>query len=116
MPQDLYVACRVLMTKSQRHDYVVLRSSEIDWRRDVETASIGFETKAEAEAEIQRLGGSIPKGLDWFLDFFEDDDMEIVWCWKDDRTGGVSQLFASDHEATEAWKKGKLILSAPPLE
>src|SRR5262245_66575378 len=104
MPQDLFVACRVLSTKFERHDYVVLRDSEVERRLDVEVASATFATEDEAKAEIKRLGGTIPTGYAMFLDFFDGEDLEFVWCWKDERTGGVSQLFASRQKAVDAWR------------
>jgi hypothetical protein len=114
MSPDLFVACRVLSTKSERHDYVVLRASELAWRHDVEEASTKFTTVAEAEAEIKRLGGTVPPGLTMYLDFFDDDDLETVWCWKDDRTYGASQLFASEQEAVDAWENDELVFYGPP--
>jgi hypothetical protein len=116
MVQDGFVACRALMTKPEAHDYIVLRRSEVAQRLDVESGSTEFKTEAEAKAEINRLGGTIPTGLSLFLDFFDDDELETVWCWKDERTGGASDIFASEQEALDALNSGKLIFHAPPLE
>lgn len=116
MTQDRFVACRVLATKSERRDYVVLRDSEIAQRHDVEVASTTFATETEAEAEIGRLGGTIPAGFAMFLDFFDDEDLETVWCWKDERTEGASQDFASEQEALDAWENGELVFHGPPLD
>lgn len=112
--QGLFVACRVLSTKSERHDYVVLRDSELPRRHDVEAASRKFATKAEAEAEIKRLGGAIPPGFALFLDFFDDDDLEVVWCWKDERTEGASQTFSSEQEAIDALNNNEVVFYGPP--
>lgn len=114
MSQDMFFACRVLSTKSERHDYIVLRDSEVSRRYDIEVASAKFATQAEAEAEIKRLGGSIPAGLALFLDFFDDEDLEIVWCWKDERTDGASQIFASEREALNALNNNEVIFYGPP--
>jgi len=64
-----------------------------------------------AKAAITQLGGTIPKGHDMFLDFFEE-DFETVWCWKDERTMGASQTFKSQQEAVDAWNNGKLVFDA----
>jgi hypothetical protein len=114
MPQDLFVACRVLSTKSERRDYIVLRDSEVARRHDVEVASAKFATEAEAKAEIKRLGGSIPAGLALFLDFFDDENLEFVWCWKDERTDGASQIFASEREALDALNNNEVVFYGPP--
>ena len=114
MSQDLFVACRVLSTQFEGHDYVVFRDSELERRHDVEATSAKFTTEVEAEAEIKRLGGTIPAGPAMFLDFFDDEDLEFVWCWKDERTGGASQLFKSEQEAVDAWNNNALVFYGPP--
>ena len=47
-----------------------------------------------------------------FLDFFEDEHMRTVWCWKDLRTEGASQVFDSEEEALDAWHNDKLVFEA----
>ena len=93
--EELFFACRVLATKPDRRDYVIFPGKALARRHDVEVASKGFATEAAAAAEIKRLRGSIPDGLDMFLDFW-DEDGKTVWCWKDDRTLGASQTFTSN--------------------
>jgi hypothetical protein len=112
MEPSLFFVCRVLATKRDRLDYVVFRGGEVARRHDVEVASKGFTTEAEAEAAIKHLGGTIPKGHAMFLDFFEEEVGETVWCWKDERTWGASQVFKSEQEALDAWHDGKLIFDA----
>jgi hypothetical protein len=102
MPQGLYFACRVLFTKPDKLEFIVVQESEIGRRHDVEVASEGFETETEAELAIQNIGGVIPSAFPLFLDNFEGDDLRTVWCWKDDRTVGSSQIFESEEEALEA--------------
>jgi hypothetical protein len=92
MEQSLFFVCRVLATKPKRLDYVVFRGGESRARHDVEVASKGFTSEAEAEAAIKQLGGTIPKGHAMFLDFWQE-DLETVWNWKDERTQGASQVF-----------------------
>lgn len=107
MEATLFFVCRVLAIKPGRLDYVVFRGEEVARRQDVEVASKGFTTEAEAEAAIKQLGGTIPKGHAMFLDFWWED--EKVWNWKDERTGGASQVFKSEQEALDAWHEDKLI-------
>jgi len=107
MPQGPFFACRVLLTKTKKFEFVVFQESEIARRNDVEVSSRGYRTKAAARAEIERLGGVIPDGI-WYLDFWEEDS-ETVWNWKDDRTGGSSQVFKSREEAVDAMKKESLV-------
>ena len=102
MPQGLFFACRVLFTKPDKQEYIVVQDSEIARRHDVEVASKGFETETEAELAIKNLGGLIPSKHPLFLDNFEGEYIEAVWCWKDDRTVGSSQIFESEEEALEA--------------
>jgi hypothetical protein len=111
MPQGQFFACRVLSSKPDRLDFVVFQESEITRRNDVEMSSKGFATEAEAESEINNLGGVIPTGDFDFLDFWEG-DTGTVWCWKDDRTCGASQVFGSEEEALEAWRAGVLVFDA----
>lgn len=111
--QETFVACRVL-AKPDRKDYVVLPSSEIRRRHDVRKASKAFATEAEAKAEIERLGGTIPTGSAMFLDFYEGEHMRTVWCWKDVRTWGASQEFGSEEEALDAWSNDQLVFDPPP--
>jgi hypothetical protein len=107
-------ASPILITISERKDYVVLRDSEVSRQHDVEAASTKFATEVEAKAEIKRLGGTIPEGHAMFLDFFDDEDLETVWCWKDERTHGASQIFASEQEAVDAWNNNELVFYGPP--
>ena len=104
MPQGLFIACRVLFTKPDKLEYVVVEKSEIARRNDVEVASKGFETETEAELAIKNFGGVIPPGHPLYLDNFEDEDLQTVWCWKDERTFGSSQIFESEQEALEAMR------------
>lgn len=112
MPQSLFFACRVLSTQPDKLEFVVFQRSELVRRHDVRVASDGYETKVEAEAEIRRLGGVIPAGAFMFLDFFDDENLDIVWCWKDERTGGASQIFNSEREAMDALDTDKLVFNA----
>ena len=89
-------------------EYVVFQESEIARRNDVEVASKGFATEAEAELETKNLGGVIRTGHSEFLDFW-DEDSGTVWCWKDDRTLGASQTFESEEDALEAWRANELV-------
>ena len=111
-----FFACRVLATKPDRRDYVIFPGKALARRHDVEVASKGFATEAAAAAEIKRLRGSIPDGLDMFLDFFEEEVGKTVWCWKDDRTRGASQTFTPKRKALDAWRNDKLIFDPPPSE
>jgi hypothetical protein len=111
VPQGLFFACRVLCTEPDKLDFVVFQKSEIARRHDVRVASVGYQNKIEAEAEIARLGGVIPTGFSMFLDFF-DEDLETVWCWKDERTWGASQIFKSEREALDAWNTEELVFDA----
>jgi hypothetical protein len=112
MPQGLFFACRVLSTEPGKLEFVVFQKSETARRHDVRVASKGYRTQVEAEAEIERLGGVIPAGHSMFLDFFDDEDLEIVWCWKDERTGGASQIFKSEQEALDALDTDELVFNA----
>ena len=47
-----------------------------------------------------------------FLDFFDDEDFETVWCWKEERTGGASQTFKSEREALDALNTEELVFNA----
>ena len=67
---NLFFVCRVLATKPDRRDYVMLQGEELARRHDVEVASKGFVTEAAAPAETKRLRGSIPDGFDLLLDFW----------------------------------------------
>jgi hypothetical protein len=78
----------------------------------VRVASKGFETEIEALAEITRLGGVIPTGVSILLDFFDDENLETVWCWKDERTRGASQVFKSEREAIDALANDQLVFDA----
>jgi hypothetical protein len=111
MKHSPFFVCRVLAAKPGRRDYVVFREPELNRRHDVEVASKGFSTKAAAEAEIRRLGGTIPDGQAMFLDFFEEDSA-TVWRWKDERTIGASQTFESEQEALDALRNNRLIFNA----
>jgi hypothetical protein len=65
MPQELFVACRVLFTKPDKLEYVVFRGSEVARRNDVEVSSKSFATEAEAELEIRYLGGVMRIPIWW---------------------------------------------------
>jgi hypothetical protein len=91
MDQSLFFVCRVLATKPDRLDYVIFQEGELARRRDVEVVSKGFPTEAAAEAAIKKLGGTIPDRPAMFLDFWNDENFETVWNWKDERTRGASQ-------------------------
>jgi hypothetical protein len=78
----------------------------------VRVASKGFETEIEALAEITRLGGVIPTGVSILLDFFDDENLHTVWCWKDERTRGASQVFKSEREAIDALANDQLVFDA----
>jgi hypothetical protein len=107
VPAKFFV-CRVLHTKEERLDYVVIQENELGGREDVEVASVGLASEEEAEAAIRQLGGTIPGGPSLFLDFFEEGS-DTVWCWKDERTYGASQTFGSEQEAVEALGRGEVI-------
>ena len=108
MNSPLFFVCRVLATKPDRRDYVILQGEELARRRDVEVASKGFATEEAATAEIKRVRGSIPDGFDLFLDFW-DEEGKTVWCWKDERTLGASQTFTSKRKAVDAMRNDQLI-------
>ena len=108
MKGPIFFACRVLATKPDRRDYVIFPGEALANRHDVEVASKGFATEAAARAEIKRLRGSIPDGLDMWLDFFEEES-KTAWCWKDDRTRGASQTFTSKRKVLAGWRNDKLI-------
>ena len=112
MQQQIFFVCRVLSTKPDSLDYVVFVGTELSRRHDVEVASKGFATETEAEAVIKQLGGTIPAGPPRFLDFFDDENFQTVWCWKDERTRGSSQTFKSELKAMEAWNANKLVFDA----
>lgn len=111
MSQGLFVACRVLFTKPDKLEYVIFREAEVARRNDVEVSSKSFATEAEAELEIRHLGGIIPTGSPDYLDYWEG-ETGTVWCWKDNRTWGASQLFESEEEAKEAWRTEELVFDA----
>jgi hypothetical protein len=113
MEKSLFFVCRVL-AKPDRLDYVVLQGGELAGRHDVQVASKGFTTEAAAEVVIKQLGGIIPVGLAMYLDNFEE-NFKTVWCWKDERTEGASQIFESEREAVDARDNGKLIFDPPPF-
>ncbi|SRR6266851_1669815 len=112
MPQGLFFACRVLSTQPDKLEFVVFQKSEIARRHDVRVSSKGFETEIEAVAEITRLGGVIPTGVSIFLDFFDDENLDTVWCWKDERTRGASQVFESEREAIDALESDEVVFDA----
>ena len=109
--EGLFIACRVLSTMPDKLEYVIFQESEIARRNDVEVASKGFATEIEAEVEINNFGGVIPNGNPLSLDFFEEDS-RTVWCWKDERTLGSSQIFESEQKAQEAWDAELLVFEA----
>jgi hypothetical protein len=124
--KSLFFVCRVLATKSFPHfgfrelpkipdklDYVVLAEEGLDRRHDVEVISKGFTSEAAAKAVVKKLGGTIPKGFAMFLDFFDGEHGETVYCWKDERTQGASQIFKSEREALDAWNNDELVFDAP---
>ena len=111
MKQDHFFVCRVLSTKPDRLDYVIFKGAELANRNDVQVDTRSYATKAEAEAAIKQLGGTIPAGPPMLLDSFEEDDL-TVWCWKDERTRGSSQTFRSERKALDAWNADKLIFHA----
>jgi len=108
MTRDEFFVCRVLSTKPERLDFIVLKTEELNQRHDVEVVSEAFATDEQASARIMALGGSIPKEPSLFLDFFEENS-STVWCWKDERTQGASQTFFSEQEALAAMRAGKLV-------
>jgi hypothetical protein len=109
---ELFFACRVLFTKPGKVEYIVIQGHEIPRRQDVEVASKGFVTEEAAVTAIEYFGGDIPDKPPMFLDFWEDEYGETVWCWKDDRTFGASQVFGSEKEALEAWNNNLLEFDA----
>jgi len=102
VPQGLFFACRVIFTKPEKLNYIVVQGSEISRRNDVEVASKGFEKETEAELAIKNFGGVIPPEHPLYLDNFEGEYLQTFWCWKDERTVGSSQIFESEQEALEA--------------
>ena len=46
-----------------------------------------------------------------YLDYW-DECGGTVWNWKDERTGGGSQLFKSKREALDAWRAETLVFDA----
>ena len=111
-----FFVCRVLAFKEDSLNYVVIQGDELGGREDVEVASVGLSSEEEAEAAIRQLGGTIPGGLYPYLDNFPDGTMldKTVWCWKDERTHGATETFASKEEAMEAWRNDELIFEPPP--
>jgi hypothetical protein len=69
MKHSPFFVCRVLAAKPGKRDYVVFREPELNRRHDVEVAAKGFPTKAAAEAEIRRLGGTSRMVRQCFLIF-----------------------------------------------
>ena len=112
MDHSLYFVCRVLATKPERIDFVVFEEAELGRRHDVEVVSKGFTSAAAAAAIIKQLGGTIPYGHPLFLDNFEGEYGETVWCWKDERTLGSSQIFSSEEGAVTAMNSDELIFDA----
>jgi hypothetical protein len=117
-----FFVCRVLTNVPDRYhtepqdipdklEYVVLERDGLEGRRDVDVASKGYATEAAANAVIKKLGGTIPKGYAMFLDFFDGEHGETVYCWQDERTWGASQTFQSEEEALDAWNNNKLIFT-----
>lgn len=45
------------------------------------------------------------------LNFYENENMEEVWCWKNQDTGEASQEFSSEGNALDAWRHGNLTWS-----
>jgi len=118
-PKDVptrFFVCRVVCTRAESLDYVVIQGDELGGREDVEVASVGLASEEEAEAAIRQLGGNFLEGPGEFLDFFPDGTMldKTVWCWKDERTYGASQTFESEQEAMEARWNDELIFEPPP--
>ena len=116
-----HFVCRVLFTKQFGElDYVIMGGDELESREDVEVVSEGLASLQEAEAMIERLGGTIPDRMSLFLDHFEEEGSDggrhTVWCFKDDRTYGASQTFESEEEAIEAERDRELIFESPPLD
>ena len=109
-----FFVCRVLAFKEGSLNYVIIQGDELGGREDVEVASVGLSSEEEAEAAIRQLGGTIPGGLYPYLDNFPGECYETVWCWKDERTHGATETFASKEEAMEAWKNNELIFEPPP--
>ena len=66
--------------------------------------------------QLKKRGSVAVSRMVWicFLDFFEEEVGETVWCWKDDRTRGASQTFTSKRKALDAWRNDKLIFDPPP--
>jgi hypothetical protein len=46
-----------------------------------------------------------------FLDVYDGENMQTVWCWKNDATSEASQEFSSEEEALAAWKNDDLTWS-----
>ena len=46
-----------------------------------------------------------------YLDFYEGEDMQTIWCWKKDTIGEASQEFLSEEEALAARTNNELIWS-----
>jgi hypothetical protein len=113
LEKSLFFVCRVL-DKPDRLDYVVLQSGEFAARHDVQVASKGFATKAAAEAVINQLGGTIPDGLDMYLDNFEE-NFKTVGAGKMTARGAHLKHLGSEREAVDAWNDGKLIFDPPPF-
>ena len=88
-----FFVCRVLAFKEDSLNYVVIQGDELSGREDVEVASVGLASEEEAEAAIRQLGGTIPGGLYPYLDNFPGERYVTVWCWKDERTHGASEIF-----------------------
>jgi hypothetical protein len=111
MEPDLFYVCGVRAERDKGYRYVVFKGSELAGRLDVEAEPAGFSTEGEAIACIHAKGGYVPDEPALYLDFFDDERMDTVWCWKDERTGGVSQIFKTKRQALSALRRGRLIFT-----
>lgn len=88
-------------TKSDR--LYLIDEIEREYRHDLEVESGPYQSTKDAENAAIKYNQLLHKPI-LFLDFFEE-DMKTVWCWKDEGTTGVSQIFKSKNSALEAWEK-----------
>ena len=111
MEPHLYYVCGVRVERYKGYRFVVFQGSELARRLDVDAEPVGFATEVEAVACIHAKGGYIPDKPALYLDFFDDERMETVWCWRDEWTWGSSQIFKTKRQALSALSGGRLIFT-----
>ena len=95
----------------EERQFIICEKSEIRRRQDVEVISVGFKTAASAKAFAKKLIGKLHPEGGLFLDSWEEDVVKTLWNWKDERTGGASQVFKSEKGAFGAWRRNRLVFT-----